>query len=43
VLKRKPLRPQLNQVDRLFWITLRHFWSRWAEVLVIVKPETAVG
>src|SRR5262245_29210510 len=43
VLKRKRLRPRLNQFDRLFWMTLRCFWSRWAEVLVAVKPETVVG
>jgi hypothetical protein len=40
VLKRKRPRPPLGSLDRLFWATLRHFWSRWSEVLVIVKPET---
>jgi hypothetical protein len=43
VLKRKRLRPRLHQFDRLFWIILRCVWSRWAEVLVAVKPETVVG
>ena len=43
VLKRKRPRPRLNQRDRLFWITLRRLWSGWAEVLVVVKPETVVG
>jgi putative transposase len=43
VLKRKRPRPRLNPWDRLFWATLRHVWSRWAEVLVVVKPETVVG
>ena len=43
VLKRKRPRPTLKSLDRLFWTTLRRFWSRWAEVLVIVKPETVVG
>ena len=43
VLKRKRPRPRLNQFDRLFWIILRCVWSRWAEVLVAVKPETVVG
>jgi len=43
VLKRKRPRPPLNSVDRLFWTTLRRIWSRWADVLVIVKPETVVG
>ena len=43
VLKRKRPRPPLNSVDRLFWTTLRRIWSRWADVLVIVKPGTVVG
>ena len=43
VLKRKRPRPRLNQMDRLFWTTLRQVWSRWGEVLVVVKPETVVG
>jgi len=43
VLKRKRPRPALNSLDRLFWTTLRRFWSRWADVLVIVKPETVIG
>src|SRR5262245_56099805 len=36
VLKRKRPRPRLNPLDRLFWIILYCFWSRWAEVLVAV-------
>src|SRR5262249_51541291 len=43
VLQRKRPRPLLNSLDRLFWTTLRSFWSRWKDVLVIVKPETVVG
>ena len=43
VLKRKRPRPVPNPLDRLFWTTLRRFWSRWADVLVIVKPETVIG
>ena len=43
VLKRKRPRPTLNAGDRLFWSTLRRFWSRWRDVLVIVKPETVVA
>jgi len=43
VLKRKRPRPKLNPLDRLFWIALRHCWSRWTEVLVIVKPDTVIG
>jgi len=43
VLKRKRPRLTLNSVDRLFWTTLRALWCRWADVLVIVKPETVIG
>jgi putative transposase len=43
VLKRRRPRPKLNIFDRLFWTTLRRAWSRWADVLVIVKSETVVG
>ena len=43
VLKRKRPRPKLNGLDRLFWTALRHGWSRWLDVLVIVKPETVIG
>ena len=40
VLKRKRPRAILRRMDRLFWTALRSVWSRWAEVLLIVKPET---
>jgi putative transposase len=43
VLKRKRERPKLNTLDRLFWTTLRRVWPRWADVPVVVKPETAAG
>ena len=43
VLKRKRPRPRLTRFDRFFWTTLRQLWSRWSDVLVIVKPETVVG
>jgi putative transposase len=43
VLKRKRPRPRLKRLDRLFWTTLRRVWSQWAEVLLVVKPETVVG
>jgi hypothetical protein len=28
--------------DRAFWIGLSQVWSRWADALVIVKPDTVV-
>ena len=43
VLKRKNPRPKLGPWDRLFWLGLRRCWSRWASVLMVVKPETVVG
>jgi len=43
VFKRQRPRPRLHQFDRLFWIVLRCVWSRWAKVLVAVKPDTVVG
>ena len=33
---------RLTKVDRLFWVVLRWLWSRWADALIIVKPETVV-
>ena len=42
VLKRRHPRPRLNNLDRWFWLVLRRLWSRWAEVLILVKPETVV-
>jgi hypothetical protein len=43
VLKRKRSRPRLGAWDRLFWVLLRQLWSRWAEALIIVNPDTVVG
>jgi hypothetical protein len=40
VLKRKRPRPSVNRFDRFFQTTLRAFWPRWSDVLLIVKPET---
>ena len=42
-LKRKRPRARLGRLDRLFCIALGELWSRWTEVLVIVRPETVVG
>jgi hypothetical protein len=43
VLKRKNPRPRLGRWDRLFWVAFRRFWSRWAEALIVVKPDTVVS
>src|ERR1051326_2936558 len=38
VLKRKNVRPKLGRWDPVLWVFLRRVWSRWAAVLVVVKP-----
>ena len=43
VLKRQRPRPPWKACDRWFGMALRRLWSRWAEVLLMVKPETVVG
>jgi hypothetical protein len=35
-------RPRIRAADRLFWVLLRRFWSRWTQVLVIVRPKTLI-
>jgi hypothetical protein len=40
--KQKRPRPHLYDPDRAFWVALRGAWERWAELLIIVKPETVV-
>jgi transposase InsO family protein len=41
-LRRTSGRPHLHKVDRAFWIVLSRLWSRWADVLVVVKADTVV-
>ena len=43
VLKRQRPRPPVKACDRWFGMAPRRLWSRWAEVLLMVKPETVVG
>jgi hypothetical protein len=40
VLKRNVSRPELNTLDRLFWIGLRLIWHDWKSALMFVQPET---
>jgi len=35
-------RPRIRMADRAFWLAISRLWSRWADVLVIVKPDTVV-
>ena len=41
-LRRTSGRPRIRMVDRAFWLVLSRLWARWADVLVIVKPDTVV-
>ena len=41
-LRRTSGRPRLRKSDRAFWLVLSRLWSRWADVLVVVKPDTVV-
>ena len=34
--------PDIRPADRVFWILLRRSWSRRAEALAIVRPDTVV-
>ena len=34
--------PRLHLADRAFWVGLSQIWSRWADALIIVKPDTVV-
>jgi hypothetical protein len=43
VLRRQTSRRQLRPVDRAFWVVLSRIWSRWADVLALVKPATVIG
>src|SRR5450755_1473026 len=41
-LRRTSGRPRLRNCDRAFWVVLSRLWSRWADVLVVVKADTVV-
>jgi transposase InsO family protein len=40
--QRTSARPRLRKSDCTFWVVLSHLWSRWADALVVVKPDTVV-
>ncbi len=42
VLSEQKRRPRLRKRDRIFWVWLSKFWTRWRSVLLIVKPDTVV-
>jgi transposase InsO family protein len=41
-LLREGRRPRLGPIDRAFWVVLSRTWSRWGDVLAIVKPATVI-
>jgi putative transposase len=42
-LMRDGARHRLGHIDRAFWVVLSRTWSRWADVLAIVKPATVIA
>jgi hypothetical protein len=42
VLERSIKRRRLSPIDRLFWILLSKYSSRWRQLLRIVTPDTVV-
>ena len=42
ILQHSAKRPKLHKRDRIFWVWLTQFWTRWRSVLLIVQPDTVV-
>ena len=42
-LRREVRRPHLHPADRAFWVLLSRIWSRWTDVLAIVRPATVIA
>ena len=42
VFQRKTRRPNIQPVDRIFWVLLARAWSGWKDALLFVKPETII-
>src|SRR5713101_4910606 len=42
VRKRRHPWPRLDLLDKLFWVSVRRFWSGWQQSLIVVTPETVV-
>ena len=32
-------RPRIGSADRIFWMILSRWWSRWSDTLAFVKPR----
>src|SRR5207244_11265447 len=42
LLRRRSKRPKFGLLDRAFWMWLSQWWTRWGEVLHVVKPQTVI-
>jgi len=43
VLERQIKRPEFRDRDRVFWVILRRFWTKWKNPLRLVQPQTVVS
>ncbi len=43
VLQRTNPKPEISMLDRIFWVVLCEFWSKWHNPLAIVKPQTVIA
>ncbi len=43
IYQRSIPRSRLRLRDRLFWVWLSRLWSRWRDVLYVVKPSTVIA
>src|SRR5260370_38483068 len=43
ILRRATPRRRLRPIDRAFWAVLLRTWSRWTDVLAVVKPAMVGG
>jgi putative transposase len=43
VYQRSIRRPPIRSTDRVFWAGWARYWTRWREVLVVVRPATVVA
>ena len=42
IFKRRRSWPKIGNLNRLFWLVARRFWSHWQASLILVTPETVV-
>jgi putative transposase len=42
MLRGQGARPTLRPADRLFWAGLARLWTKWRDVLIVVRPETVI-